>query len=172
MSLKSKLMELKSLTRDDLPLYERVYCDPRMLKHLGGVPFPPERLPQKLRRDVESIESGRAWIFKIITDEDERVAGSVCIWESAAHGESLDEIGWSILPEFQRQGLATKAVRALLDKARSEGRWRVIHAFPAVTNTASNAICRKMGFELLEEVELEWAEQSLRCNHWRIDLAI
>ena len=98
----------------------------------------------------------------------ERAAGSVCIWENNVRGESINEIGWSILPAFQRQGLATGAVRAMLDKARAEGRWSVLHAFPSVTNDASNAICRKMGFSLLEEVDLEWAGRKLHCNHWRL----
>ena len=166
-------MELIPLTTEDIKLYERVYCDPEMVKHLGGVVFDREQLPQKLRRDVESVENGRAWIFKIILDgDDERIAGSVCIWENNVHGESINEVGWSILPEFQRQGLATEAVRAMLDKARAEGRWDVLHAFPSVTNDASNAICRRMGFSLLEEVDLEWAGNRLRCNHWRLDRSV
>lgn len=166
-------MRLLELTTDDLPLYERVYRDPRMLKHLGGVPFPQEGLAPKLQRDVESIRRGAAWIFKIIPDEEdeERAAGSVCIWESRVHDELMNEIGWSILPEFQRQGLATRAVSALLERARDAGRWDIIHAFPSVTNTASNAICRKMGFELLEEVDLEWSGHALRCNHWLLKIS-
>jgi RimJ/RimL family protein N-acetyltransferase len=166
-------MELIPLTTGDLKLYESVYCDPVMVRHLGGVVFDRAQLPQKLRRDVESVESGRAWIFKIILDGGaERAAGSVCIWENTVKGESINEVGWSILPAFQRQGLATEAVRAMLDKARAEGRWNVLHAFPSVTNAASNAICRKMRFSLLEEVDLEWAGCKLRCKHWRLDQTV
>ena len=76
-----------------------------------------------------------------------------------------------ILPQFQGRGLATKAVRAILDKARSEKRWPVIHAFPSTTNVPSNALCRKMGFSKIEECDLEWAGRMLHCAHWRLDLA-
>lgn len=163
-------MELRNITSDDLPLYESINCDPDMMAHLGG-PWPRERMPQKLRRDLASVEAGTAWIFKIIPDGDsEQAAGTVCIWENSEGGETFDEMGWMILPQFQGRGLGSRAVRAVLDMARAEGRWQVIHAFPSTTNEPSNAVCRKTGFSLVEERDLEWAGHTLRCNHWRLDL--
>jgi RimJ/RimL family protein N-acetyltransferase len=163
-------MELRNLSLDDLSLYERLHCDSQMMAHLGG-PWPKERLPEKLKRDVATVEAGTGWIFKIISEEDSVGAvGSVCIWKHVWRNESINEIGWMILTPFQGRGLATKAVRAILDRARSEKRWDVVQAFPTTTNAASNAICRKMGFSLSEEVDLEYAGHMLRCNHWRLDL--
>ena len=75
-----------------------------------------------------------------------------------------------VSPAFQGRGLASEAVRSTLDRARAEGRWDVIHAFPATTNAASNAICRKTGFSMIEECDFEYVGRVLRCNHWRIDL--
>lgn len=75
-----------------------------------------------------------------------------------------------ILTQFQGRGLGGRAVRAVLDKARLERRWGVVHAFLSTTNAASNAICRKAGFSIIEEVDLEIAGHMLRCNHWRFDL--
>lgn len=165
-------MELRGLSLDDLPLYESLRCDPRMMAELGG-PLPKEALLEKLRRDIESVERGQAWIFKVIPDEDPgRAAGHICIWESSWRGDPIDEIGWMILPAYQGKGLATKAVRAVLDKARFEERWHVIHAFPSTTNAPSNALCRKMGFSKIEECDLKWAGRMLRCHHWRLDLAL
>ncbi|HEX8922230.1 MAG TPA: GNAT family N-acetyltransferase [Pyrinomonadaceae bacterium] len=164
-------MQLRNISLDDLSLYESFYCEPQMMAHLGGA-WDRELMPDKLRRDVEKVESDRAWVFKIIPDEDSsNAAGTVCLWENSWRGESISEIGWMILPQFQRQGLGTKAVRAILDKARAEKRWgEVIHAFPSITNAPSNAICLKMGFSLIEECDLEYAGQMLRCNHWRLDM--
>jgi len=54
--------------------------------------------------------------------------------------------------------------------------WQVsvrVHAFPSVDNPPSNAICRKLGFELLEAIDFEYPPGSggvLRCNDWRLDL--
>ena len=36
-----------------------------------------------------------------------------------------------------------------------------MHAFPNVDNAPSNAICRKLGFELLEECEFEFPRGAL-----------
>jgi RimJ/RimL family protein N-acetyltransferase len=163
-------MELRDISMDDLPLWERLQCDPAMMEHLGG-PQPREKMPQILKMNLELVEKGSAWVFKVMTDEDpECAAGSVCIWESSLNDQSINEIGWMILPEFQGKGLASRAVRALLDKARTENRWDVIHAFPPTTNTPSNALCRKLGFSLVEECDVDYAGRALHCNHWQIDL--
>ena len=163
-------MKLLKITLADLALYESIHCDPKMMAHLGG-PWPRERMPQKLQRDVEAVESGRSWVFKIIPEGDsESAAGSVCLWENSWNGELISEIGWMVLPAFQGRGLASEAVRAVLDQARAEKRCDVIHAFPPTSNASSNAISRKMGFSLVEECDLEYAGHVLRCNHWRLDL--
>lgn len=111
------------------------------------------------------------WYFKIIPDgAPDTPAGSVCVWEHTWNGESINEIGWMVLPAFQGRGLAGEAVRSVLDRARSEERWDVVHAFPATTNGASNAICRKAGFSKIEECDFEYAGRMLRCNHRRVDV--
>jgi len=46
-----------------------------------------------------------------------------------------------------------------------------MHAFPSVDNAPSNAICRRLGFELLEACEFEYPkEHFMTCNDWRLDL--
>ncbi|MDT4968441.1 MAG: hypothetical protein QOJ64_3178 [Acidobacteriota bacterium] len=163
---------LETITLEDIPLYESSYCDPRMMEHLGGA-WPKERIPQKLRQDIELIESGKSWTFKIIPDEnDNTVAGSVCLWDHSRNGETITEVGWMVLSPFQRRGLASEAVRAILDKARAEARCKIVHAFPGTLNVPSNAICKKMGFTLIGECDLEYAGTLLRCNHWRLGLGV
>jgi RimJ/RimL family protein N-acetyltransferase len=82
---------------------------------------------------------------------------------------SLLHIGWMVLPEFQGRGLGKLAVRMLLEMAREEDRWGLVHAFPAMTNAPSNGICRSLGFRFVEEREVVFAGLVLRANHWVID---
>ncbi|MGH2676425.1 MAG: GNAT family N-acetyltransferase [Actinomycetota bacterium] len=146
-------MELRDISMEDLPLYERVLTDPDMMSELGG-PLPKQGLSEKLRGIVESIDAGTVWFSVIVPDGVVGDgAGTVCIWDHDWNGERISEIGWMVLPAFQGRGLATAAVRSILRKARSESRWDMIHAFPAVTNAPSNAICRKTGFSKIEECD-------------------
>jgi RimJ/RimL family protein N-acetyltransferase len=80
------------------------------------------------------------------------------------------ETGWMILPAFQGKGIAGSALQMILDRARADGRYEQIHAFPSISNVPSNAMCRKFGFSLIEECELEYQGRKLRSNHWRLDL--
>ena len=46
-----------------------------------------------------------------------------------------------------------------------------MHAFPNIDNAPSNAICRRLGFELLEKCEFEFPKgHFMTCNDWRLDL--
>lgn len=164
-------MELRPVTSDDLPLYEAIYCDPAMMAHLGG-PLPRENVPRILENVLRLIERDEAWAFKIILeDESEQIAGGISLWRHDEGVERINEIGWTVLPPFQGHGLATQALRAILDMAREQQRFTVIHAYPGTDNAASNALCKRAGFELLGEEDAPYANTILRCNHWRIDLS-
>jgi RimJ/RimL family protein N-acetyltransferase len=162
-------MNLRDVTIGDLWLYERLRCDPVMTSELGG-PQRKEEMPAKLRADVEAVERDESWISVIETDEGE-VAGSVCIWQHEEHGETISEVGWMVLPELQGRGLGRDATATILRRARADGRWGAIHAFPAVTNAPSNAICRSLGFTLLETADFDYYGVMLHTNHWRLDPA-
>jgi RimJ/RimL family protein N-acetyltransferase len=160
-------VRLRDVTLDDLELYERLRCDPAMMAELGG-PLPKETIPDKLRSDVAAVQRDESWIT-VVTDGGGVPKGSVVLWSHDEHGERLSEIGWMVLPEFQGRGVAKSATAQLLDRARDDGRWGAIHAFPGVTNAPSNGICRSLGFTLVEAADIEFQGRTLRANHWRFD---
>lgn len=156
-------MELRPLTRADAAFYERVYTDERMWTELGGVVE--QDMAAKLERDVASVEADRHWVFVVVSD-DGLPAGTVSLWDHEWQGETIDEIGWMVVPEQQGQGLASAAVAEALRRADEAGRWNTLHAFPATTNAPSNALCRKHGFALLGPIEYGYDQKTLSVNHW------
>src|SRR4051812_42714102 len=156
-------MELRPLTREDRRLYERIYMDPRMWSELGGVVD--QDMDAKLERDVESMEADRHWVLVIVT-ADGTATGTVSLWTHEWAGETIDEIGWMVLPEHQGRGLASAGVAEALRRADQTVRWQVLHAFPATTNTPSNALCRKHGFPLRGPIDFSYRDRTLRVNHW------
>jgi RimJ/RimL family protein N-acetyltransferase len=72
---------------------------------------------------------------------------------------------------LQGRGIARAAVGLAVARATADGRHRYIHAFPSVHNAPSNALCRRLGFELLGEEEVEYPKATfMRCSDWRLDL--
>jgi RimJ/RimL family protein N-acetyltransferase len=155
---------------DDLPLLRRTLGDPEMTKHLGG-PESEAKLVERQQRFERLAESGAGRMFKIVEEATGEAVGSVGYWHRDWHGDEVYEIGWMVLPAFQGRGIAAAATEQAIARARDEGGRSRIHAFPGVENGPSNAICRKLGFELVEEIEFEYPPgTTMRCNDWRLDL--
>jgi RimJ/RimL family protein N-acetyltransferase len=141
---------------EDEPLLHGLLGDPAMMLHLGG----PESREKIAERQARYAKDPRQ--HKIVVDG--QGAGWVGYWE---RGDDY-EIGWSVLPGFQGRGVAADATRQLIALARD----RDIHAYPAVGNAASNALCRKLGFTNLGPREFEYPRDSgrfMRCNDWVLE---
>jgi RimJ/RimL family protein N-acetyltransferase len=163
-------VRLEPWAQDDLPLVRRVMGDPAMTEHLGG-PETEEKLLERQARYERLGEAGSGRMFKILDEATDEPAGSVGYWEKDWRGGTVYETGWSVLSEFQGRGIAVAATRLVIDAARAERKHRYLHAFPSVENAASNAICHKLGFELLEARDFEYPPGHwMRCNDWRLDL--
>src|SRR5262249_55042269 len=170
---KEQQVRLRDVELGDISAYVRMRCDPVMMAELGG-PLRREGIEEKLARDVRAAAADEAWIKVIVPGEaaEEVVAGSVALWShDEGGGEPITEIGWMVLPEFQGRGLAKQAVRMLLEQARDDDRWGLVHAFPAITNGPANGICRSLGFRFAGEREVTFADRVLRSNDWVINPA-
>jgi RimJ/RimL family protein N-acetyltransferase len=110
-------------------------------------------------------------MFKIIDTATGAAVGSVGFWTKEWRDEQIYEIGWMVVPESQGRGIAAAATKLAIELARQDGKHRFLHAFPNLDNAPSNAICRKLGFELLEACEFEFPKgHFMTCNDWRLDL--
>jgi RimJ/RimL family protein N-acetyltransferase len=108
-------------------------------------------------------------MFKVVVDGEP--VGSVGFWDREWNGEAVYESGWSVLPEFQGRGIASRAMEMVIGLARATGRHDSMHAFPSVDNAPSNAICARLGFDLLGECRFEYPKGHwMTCNDWRLTL--
>ena len=159
---------LEPWRRGDVPLLERLMGDPRMTEHLGG-PEDREQLQERQAR-YERLDGGDR-MFKIVDVDSGVGVGSVGFWTKEWRDRQVYEVGWMVVPEFQGRGIAVAATAQAIELARGDGKRRFIHAFPNVDNAPSNAICRKLGFELLEARKFEYPKgHFMTCNDWRLDL--
>ena len=156
-------MELAPYTDDDLWLTRALETDPRVMAELGG-PWPDEAIPRIHERRLESIAGG-TWWFTLVPEAGGRPVGMLGIFGSEHRGHAISEAGWSVLPEHQ-QAIRQRRSRAA---ARASARRRALGRdprLPGATNAASNALCRKFGFELVGQETVDYGGRALRCNHW------
>jgi RimJ/RimL family protein N-acetyltransferase len=157
---------------DDEPLLQRLLGDPAMMEHLGG-PESPEKIAERHEKYVHLPETGTGEMFKIVEAATGEGVGSVGYWDRDEKEGQVYETGWSVLEEFQGRGIATIATAQLIELLRTARKRRYLYAYPSVENGASNAICRKLGFEVVGVTEYEYPVDSgniLRCNDWRLEL--
>jgi RimJ/RimL family protein N-acetyltransferase len=163
-------INLRPWSHDDLELLRRLLGDPRMTEHLGG-PESPEQLDARHQRYLKLSRESNDRIFVILAGPQRLAAGKIGYWEREWQGQQVWETGWSVLPEYQGRGIATRATQLVVQAARAQNRHRFLHAFPSVDNAASNAICHKAGFLLQAAMDFEYPKgHFMRCNDWRLDL--
>jgi RimJ/RimL family protein N-acetyltransferase len=165
-------------SEEDLPLLVRLNA-PEMMEHLGG-PETEEQVLQRHERYVAVARSGifrdsdsayRAFAFKAVLEPEGVGVGSIGFWEREWKGEQVYEIGWGVVPEHQGRGIASAAAMQAVELARATKRRAAVHAFPAIENAPSNAVCRRVGFELLGTTEFEYPKGHWTIgNDWRMTL--
>ena len=158
----SEAVRLEAWGPGDHGLLARLVGDPVMMEHLGG----PESKAKIAERQARYEQPGSG-CFVIVAPDGQR-AGWVGFWDSEFNGRSIFEMGWAVEPEHQGQGLARRGCRLAVSLAAADGRHEFAHAFPAVDNAPSNAVCAAAGFELAGDVRGEYPPGNpLHCNDWR-----
>ena len=161
---------LRPWSEEDLFLLEKLLGDPAMTTHLGG-PETSEQILRRHQRYLHLPEDGTDHMFRIVWGPNAEGVGNVGYWRKTWRDQAVYEIGWLVLPAYQGHGIATKAAAAAIAYARRAPQFQFMHAFPSVDNPASNAICRKLGFTLVEECQVEYPPgRSMTVNDWRLDL--
>jgi RimJ/RimL family protein N-acetyltransferase len=149
----------------DLPLLLKLN-DPEMTKYVGG-PESSEKLAERQSR-YEKVDSRQ---YKVVVEGSRESVGWVGYWDQIWRDHPVWEVGWAVIPSSQGRGIASAATTQLIERARAEEHHRFVHAFPSVENIPSNAICRKLGFTLLGEINFPGRRGGfVRCNDWRLDL--
>jgi RimJ/RimL family protein N-acetyltransferase len=161
-------MELRLYSERDRALTLAMETDPGVVGRLGGT-VDEEAAARVHERRLAAVAGGDLF-YTIVPDGAEEPVGLIAIWRSEWAGRPAHELGAMLLPRFQAKGVAGQAFDLLLPRAVARG-VTVLHSFPGVANAPSNAILRKLGFDRLEDCDLDYEGRPLRCAHWIRDLS-
>ncbi|MFS8082427.1 MAG: GNAT family N-acetyltransferase [Ginsengibacter sp.] len=105
---------------------------------------------------IEKINSlGNDGLYRVIFLRKEKIAvGGVCLlrpdWTN-----NVCEIGYELLPKYQRQGIMVEAVKILMDFATSILKFDSIEAHIQPLNDRSSTLARKLGFSKIKEMKIK-----------------
>src|SRR3954470_2158893 len=159
-------VHLERWSAPDLPLLTALNGDPEQMAHVGGAESA-EKIAERQARYAADPNQ-----LRIVDDASGQGVGWVGFWLRSWRGEEVYEIGWSVLPAFQGRGIASTATALAVAAAREARAAPYVHAFPGVDNAASNAVCRRVGFELVEPaLSFEYPPGTMMVvNDWRLAL--
>ena len=165
-------LSFRAYADGDMWVLEKTLGDPTQMVYLNG-PESAEKLQKRHKLFLAmSADQHAGCMYTITMGPGNAPVGNVGYWEAEQDGQKGWETGWFVLPEFQGKGIATAAIRMLVNHVAKLDR-RFLFAYPSVDNSPSNAICKKLGFVLTGEVDSEYPPGSgshLRVNIWRLDL--
>jgi RimJ/RimL family protein N-acetyltransferase len=171
-------VRLESWSESALALLRRINT-PEMRRHVGG-PEPEDALLARHRRYLGLPAAGIGCMYAVLLAdgaEEGEAVGSIAYFRRQWQGEEIYETGWNVLPPYQGRGIGAAAGAALVGILRRAARAphtpRRLHAFPALGNAPSNALCRRLGFRLVGPCDVEYPRGSgttMRSNDWRLDL--
>ena len=103
---------------------------------------------------MHAADDERVWLAAVLADPDQMEGYGIFVDGALAGGAGLSfgpfnvagEIGYWIGSAFEGQGLVTKACRALIDYAFTDGRLHRIVILAAPQNVRSRAVPERLGF--------------------------
>jgi RimJ/RimL family protein N-acetyltransferase len=129
-----------------------MYSRDEVVRFLGSTPNPMRTLDQAYERIARGQARNRerppcGWWAVEVRDTGV-VAGTVAV-VPVDGGDGEIEVAWHLHPDSQGQGFATEAARGALSHAHAAG-VREVLALTDPANTASQAVCRRLGLDLVE----------------------
>jgi ribosomal-protein-alanine N-acetyltransferase len=129
----------------DEPGLERVFCDPEMMLHLGGV-WTADKVADALQEWRDDWGVGQRWSGVLVRRDSREPIGTAGLTRDTVPGEPGMELSWFVLPAHQGRGFATEISEALVRIAfEGLGAARVV-AETHPDNAAANRVLEKLGF--------------------------
>lgn len=140
---------------EDVDSFYQIYAEPEVTQYM-------ESLYPDRDEEIAYIEDYRDSVYRFygygmwtVLTKDGTVIGRAGI--SWREGFELPELGFVIGVPWQRRGYAYEVCSAILSYARDELNMTQVQALVMSGNEKSSALCRKLGFQYVEDITLDGA---------------
>lgn len=145
---------IRETTLDDVDEFYRIYKDPEMTRYMEGLFENPEDEKRYQKDYIEKVYGLMGFgVWTLVRASDNTIIGRAGY--SIRNGFDEIELGFLIGKEYQKQGYAYEACRAILDYGRDVLQLDHVQTLVKKENEVSIHLCKKLGFEETDEVEVE-----------------
>ncbi|HEX2834186.1 MAG TPA: GNAT family N-acetyltransferase [Thermoanaerobaculia bacterium] len=139
---RTERIEFREWNGNDVALASRLWCEPGVMRFLGG-PYSNEELLARLEREASNLETYGIQYWPVYVDGE--FAGC-CGIKPVPDDDTKFEIGFHFLPRFWGRGLAFEAARATMRYATERLHVRELYAGHHPGNESSRRLLEKLGF--------------------------
>lgn len=151
--LRTKRCVIRETTVADVDSFYEIYAEDDITRYMEDLYEDRDAEIAYVREYQEKVYSFYGYgMWTVLTEEGTVIGRAGISWRE---GFDLPELGFVIGAPWQRQGYAYEVCRAILAYAREELGFTQIQALVMKGNKKSEMLCRKLGFERGESVELE-----------------
>lgn len=142
--LETPRLYLRELRPDDQAELSKVLSDPVSMQYYPH-PFSAEEVRCWILKNIDRYHSPGFGLWAVILKDSDTFVGDCGITLQNIDGELLPEIGYHILPEYQRHGFAAEAALACKEYACSVLGFERVYAYFASGNIPSQRVAAKIG---------------------------
>lgn len=148
--LRTERLVMRGWRDGDIEVFAPFWMNPVSAAYIGG-PVADMAAAWRKMASYAGHWMLRGYGFWVLQKTDNPTAIGYCgLWNPLDWPEP--EVGWSVLPEHQRQGYATEAARTAIGYAASLG-WTTLISLIHKDNVASRGVAVKLGATLEREFE-------------------
>lgn len=144
--LRTERMTLRRYRPEDAdPLYRYFGADPTMYAYSGWNPYATLKNAQEtVRRFIESYDDEH--VYSWVMDIDDVVVGTIGAYD---YEDGQIEVGFSVAKGWQGRGLATEALKKVLEYLTENEGISCVTAWCAVENIGSQKVLEKAGMQFI-----------------------
>ena len=154
----TKRCRIREMEVADLDALYRIYEAPSITRYMENLYEDRKKEEEYTRSYIENAYTFWGFGTWILERKDGRIIGRVGF--NLRDGYDIPELGFVIGEEYQRQGYAYEACKAVLDVGKNEYEFNTVQALVKEENIPSVELCKKLGFVLKGKV-LEQGEEYL-----------
>ncbi len=145
---------IRETTLEDVDIFYKIYADPEITRYMEGLFENPEDEKRYQKDYINKVYGLMGFgLWTLVRSSDNTVIGRAGY--SVRNGFDEIELGFLIGKEYQRQGYAFEACSAILDYGRDVLMFDKVQTLVKKENTVSIHMCERLGFEELDEVDVE-----------------